>query len=57
MRQPRMTAGPDIARSQDFILGAGGDFDLVGTCKWLSYVRPRGTHMMCWSGSSVVGYE
>jgi hypothetical protein len=24
---------------QDFILGAGADIDLVGTCEWLLYVR------------------
>jgi hypothetical protein len=24
---------------QDFILGAGGDFDIVGTYEWFSYVR------------------
>jgi hypothetical protein len=28
MRQVRMTAGPGIARSQDFILRAGGRFRL-----------------------------
>jgi hypothetical protein len=28
MRQPRMTAGPSITRSQDFIPGAGARFRL-----------------------------
>jgi hypothetical protein len=27
------------AEGQDFILGAGGDFDIVGTYEWFSYVR------------------
>jgi hypothetical protein len=31
------------AKGQDFILGAGRNFDLVGTCEWLSYVRAFGS--------------
>jgi hypothetical protein len=31
------------AEGQDFILGAGADFDLVWTCEWLSYVRASGS--------------
>jgi hypothetical protein len=28
---------------QDFIPGAGGDFNIVGTCEWLSYVITSGS--------------
>jgi hypothetical protein len=34
----------------------GPDFDIVGTCERLSYVRAPGVkRMVCWSGSSPVG--
>jgi hypothetical protein len=34
----------------------GPDFDLVGTCEWLSYVRDsKVKRMACWSGSSPAG--
>jgi hypothetical protein len=32
------------------------DFDLVGACEWLSYVRASGSQAYaCWSGSSPAG--
>jgi hypothetical protein len=56
MWQPRMMSGPGIARSQDFISGAGARFRLgrnlwtVGIRETLGVIR-----MTYWSGSSPAG--
>jgi hypothetical protein len=48
-----MIAESGIAGSQDFILGAGPDFDLVGTSQTIVIREtPGATHTMCRLGSS-----
>jgi hypothetical protein len=56
MRQPRMTAGLGIARSQDFIPGAKTDFYIVGTSPMvIIHETPGAMRTTCRSGSSLVG--
>jgi hypothetical protein len=38
-----MTAGPGISRKQDFTQEQSPNFELVGTCERLSYVRASGS--------------
>jgi hypothetical protein len=40
-----MRAGPDIAWSQDFISGAGTNFDLVGTLQMVVVRETPGSHV------------
>jgi hypothetical protein len=42
MRQPIMTVRPDDPGAKTLSREQGARLDLVGTCKWWLYVRPRG---------------